>query len=88
MRGAAIAAGFGAAALWMLIFGLLAGGLRAYAWWTLIAGALAWLVAVGLTRFGDRGVAAGVAIAAGLAVSVGAVAVGIGWAHSGNWPMW
>jgi hypothetical protein len=88
VRGAAVAAGLGAAALWMLVFGLLASSLRAYAWWTLLAGVLAWLVALGLARLGDRGVAVGVAIATGLALSAAAIAVAVQWADTGNWPMW
>jgi hypothetical protein len=88
VRGAAVAAGLGAGALWMLVFGLLAGGLRAYAWWTVLAAAVAWLVSLGLARYGDRGVAVGVAISTGLAISVAAVAVATRWADSGDWPMW
>jgi hypothetical protein len=88
VRGAAVAAGVGAATLWTLVFGLLASGVRGYAWWTVLAAALAWLVALGLARFGDRGVAVGVAIATGLAVSIAAVAVATRWAGSGDWPMW
>jgi hypothetical protein len=88
VRGTAVAAGLSTAALWMLIFGLLGGGLRAYAWWTLFAGAVGWLVSVGLARFGDRGVAVGVAISTGLAMSIAAVSLAIEWGNSGNWPMW
>jgi hypothetical protein len=88
VQGAQVAAGLGAATLWMLMFGLLAGGLRGYAWWTVFAGALAWLVALALARLGDRGVAVGVAIATGLALSVAAVAVAVRWAEIGDWPMW
>ena len=88
VRGSAVAAGLGAGALWMLVFGLLAGGLRAYAWWTALAAAMGWLVSLGLARYGDRGVAVGVAISTGLAMSIAAVAVAARWAASGDWPMW
>jgi hypothetical protein len=88
VRGGAVAAGFGAAVLWMLVFGLLAGGLRAYAWWTVFAGVLAWLVSLGLARFGDRGVAVGMAISTGLTMGIAAVAVAVRWANTGDWPMW
>jgi hypothetical protein len=47
-----------------------------------------WLVSVGLARFGDRGVAVGVAISTGLAMSIAAVSLAIEWGNSGNWPMW
>jgi hypothetical protein len=88
VRGTAVAAGLSAAALWMLVFGLLAGGVRAYAWWTVFAGAVGWVVALGLARFGDRGVAVGVAISTGLALSIAATAVAVQWGNSGDWPMW
>lgn len=88
VRGSAIATGLGAAALWMFTFGLLSSRLPGYAWWTLFAGALAWPAAVGLARFGDRGVAAGVAISTGLAMSIATISVGTRWVGSGDWPMW
>jgi hypothetical protein len=88
VRGSAVVAGLGAGALWMLVFGLLAGGLRAYAWWTALAAAAGWLVSLGLVRYGDRGVAVGVAISTGLAMGIAAVVVAIRWANSGDWPMW
>lgn len=88
VRGGAVSAGFGAAALWMLLFGLLGHGLRGYAWWTVLAGGAAWLLALALARFGDRGVAAGMAVAVGLAGAIGAIAVATRWANTGVWPMW
>jgi hypothetical protein len=72
----------------MLVFGLLAGTLRAYAWWTTLAATMGWLVSLALARYGDRGVAVGVAISTGLAMSIAAVAVAARWAASGDWPMW
>lgn len=88
VRRAALGSGAGAAAAWALFFGLLGRDLASYAWWTLIASGLAWLTALGLTRFGDRGVAAGIAIVTSAAVSIVAVLVGIRWAGTGDWPLW
>lgn len=82
-----VLAGAGAGTVWMLLFGLLAGTARGYCWLT-IAGALtAWLAALGLVRFGDRGVAAGVALAAGVGLAVAGVVVTVSWAY-GNWLLW
>ena len=41
-----------------------------------------------LARHGDRGVAVGVAAAAGVGWSVAAIAVAVGWATTGDWPLW
>lgn len=87
IRGSAVAAGLGSGGMWMLLFGLLAQSVRSYAWFTVAAAAAAWLVAVVLTRRGDRGVAVGVAISAGVALSIATVVVGVMWAAVG-WPMW
>ncbi|MFC4109869.1 hypothetical protein [Micromonospora zhanjiangensis] len=88
VRRSALAAGALGAALWALLFGLLGRDLVGYAWWTLIAGAAAWLAVLGLTRFGDRGVAAGIAIVTSAAVSIATVLVAIRWADTGDWPLW
>jgi hypothetical protein len=88
VKGGAVAAGGASAAAWMLVFGFVDTTLRGYAWWTLFAGAVAWAVAAGLTRAGDRGVAAGIAAATAIAWSAAAIAVAIGWATTGDWPMW
>jgi hypothetical protein len=86
-RTGAVAAGAGAGALWMLLFGLVASGARAYAWWTIAAALVAWLVALLLARFGDRGVAAGVALTSGLGLAIAGVVV---FAHllGGHWLLW
>jgi hypothetical protein len=88
VRGSAVAAGAGAAAAWMLVFGLVDTTLRGYAWWSLLAGGAAWAVAALLTRIGDRGAAAGIAAATGIAWSATAIAVAVGWAATGDWPLW
>ncbi|MEV1289430.1 hypothetical protein [Micromonospora sp. NPDC049679] len=88
VRPGAIAAGAGATALWLLFFGLLGGSVSGYAWWTLLAGAVAWVVALGLARFGDRGVAAGVAMLTAVGWAIAAIAVAVRWASSGDWPLW
>jgi hypothetical protein len=72
----------------MLLLGLLgAGSVRAYGWWTILAGAVAWLLAVILARYGDRGVAVGTAIAVGCAWAIAAAVLAIAWLGSG-WPLW
>jgi hypothetical protein len=59
----------------MLLFGLLGGSLTGYQWWTFSAGAVSWGIAGLLARFGDRGVAVGVAISTGVAVAIAGVTV-------------
>ncbi|SDY14328.1 hypothetical protein SAMN05444365_101819 [Micromonospora pattaloongensis] len=88
VRPGAIAAGAGGAAAWLLLFGLLGTSLPGYAWWTLFAGALAWLVALALVRFGDRGVAVGVAMVTAVGWGIAATAVALRWAGAGDWPLW
>jgi len=88
VRGGPVAAALGAAAAWLLLFGLLGRDLRSYAWWTIAAGAIAWLVALVLARVGDRGAAVGVAIATSLGWGFAATAVAVRWATTGDWPLW
>lgn len=88
VRGAALSAGLGAGAAWLLFIGLLGRDLRGYVWWTFLAGATAWAATWMLTRQGDRGVAAGVAISTGVAWSVAAAAVAVRWGMTGDWPLW
>lgn len=83
-----VLAGAGAGALWMVLFGLLGADLTGYAWWTLASGAVAALAALGLARYGDRGVAVGGALAVGVALAAAAVPVAVRWAMTGDWPMW
>jgi len=79
--------GTAAGLLWMLLFGLLAHTPRAYAWWTIAAGAAGWIAAFVLARSGDRGVAAGVAIASGLGVAIAFSVVAVDLFH-GRWLLW
>ena len=58
-----------------------------YVWWSVAAGCLGWLAAVALARFGDRGVAVGVAVACAVGVAVSFVVVTVEWAQ-GNWLLW
>ncbi|MEU1757054.1 hypothetical protein ABZ436_30995 [Micromonospora matsumotoense] len=88
VTGAAVASGGALAAAWLVLFGLLGRDVAGYAWWTVLAGALAWLAALALVRYGDRGVGTGVAIvtAGGWSIAFGIVVVR--WAVSADWPMW
>lgn len=88
VRPGAVAAGCGAAAAWLLGFGLLGGDLPGYLWWTLLGGVVAWLAAVALVRMGDRGVAVGLSIVTAIGWSIAAAALAVRWATTGNWPMW
>jgi hypothetical protein len=80
-------AGAAVTAVWLLLFGLLATSASGYVWLTLGASAAAWLCALALVRFGDRGVAAGIAITTGLGIGVAVVLVIQRWVTSG-WPLW
>lgn len=86
-RPGAVLVGAGSAALWMLLFGLLGHGARSYCWWSISAGIAAWLAAWILARSGDRGVAAGVAMASGLGVAIAMSVVMIRWI-GGDWILW
>ncbi|ASW58062.1 hypothetical protein CIK06_27450 [Plantactinospora sp. KBS50] len=88
VRGGAVALGIVVTIAWLLCFGLLGRSLAGYVWWTVLGGGIAWLVAALLTRYGDRGAAAGIAMATSLGWSVAAVVVAVRWGGSGDWPLW
>ncbi|MCG5450407.1 MULTISPECIES: hypothetical protein [Micromonospora] len=88
VTGGGVATGGGAAAGWLLLFGLLGTDVASYARWTVFAGLLAWATALVLVRFGDRGVATGVAIVTAGGWSIAAAVVAVRWATSGDWPLW
>jgi hypothetical protein len=79
--------GAGVAAAWMLLFALLASSTRSYFWFTFVAAALAGGGAGLLVRHGDRGVAAGAAMATGLGFAIAAGVVVQRWVTTG-WPLW
>lgn len=87
VRPGAVLVGAGVAAAWLLLVGLLATSARSFGWLTLVASGIAWLVALALVRAGDRGAAAGVAIAGGLGLAVAWIVVIIKWVTTG-WPLW
>ena len=80
--------GLGAGAVWIVLFGALGRDLASYAWWTLLAAVTAWAVAMVLSLIGDRGVAVGVALAAGLGMSIAMAFVGARWIDTYDWPLW
>ncbi len=86
-RTGAIWLGLAAGGLWMLLLSLLATTARGYAWWSIVSGAVAWGASVVLARFGDRGVAVGVALAGGVAVAITGIVVIAHWA-GGHWLLW
>jgi len=79
-------AGGGAAAAWMLFIGLLGTSTQSYVWLTIVAALVAAGCALALARFGDRGVAVGVAIVTGLALSVAMAVTLQRWITTG-WPL-
>jgi hypothetical protein len=83
----AVFAGGGATATWLLLVGLLSTSLSSYLWLTLAAAVPAWIASAVLLRFGDRGVAAGVAGTAGLGVAIVFTVIIQQWATVA-WPMW
>jgi hypothetical protein len=81
-------AGIGAAIVWFALFGSIGRDLFSYAWWTIAAAVSAWAVAVVLSVLGDRGVAIGVALTAGLGLSVAGALVALRWITTSDWPLW
>ncbi|SCF33736.1 hypothetical protein [Micromonospora mirobrigensis] len=88
VTGSGVAMGGALAAAWLLLFGLLGRDVPGYGWWTVFAGAIAWLAALALVRFGDRGVATGVAIVTAGGWSLAAAVLAVRWAATGDWPLW
>jgi hypothetical protein len=86
-RPGSVLVGAAAATVWMMLFGFLAHSARAYAWWTIVAGLVAWAVSAVLVRAGDRGVAAGVALASGVGVAIAMSVVLVRWT-GGHWLLW
>ena len=85
---APLLAGMAAAMLWLALFGLLGNNLVTYAWWTVLAAVTAWVVALILTVLGNRGVAVGVAIVAGLGLSIAMGFVTYRWITTLDFPLW
>ncbi len=87
VRPGAMLAGAGGAAAWLLMIGLLATSAAGYAWLTISGSVISGLVALVLVRYGDRGVAAGAAIATGFGLAVAMSVVVQRWITTG-WPLW
>ena len=85
---APLLAGIGSTLLWFALFGALGRDLASYAWWTLVAAITAWAVATVLALLGDRGVAVGVALTAGVGLSVASFFVASRWITTYDWPLW
>ncbi len=83
----AVAIGVLAGTVWMALLGVLGTTARSYVWWTIAAGLLGGWAALALARLGDRGVAAGVALACGIGVTVSFVVVTVHWV-GGHWLLW
>jgi hypothetical protein len=88
VRGLAVLAGLAGATCWLILFSLLGSDLSGQVWWTVAAGGAAWLAALVLVRYGDRGVAVGVAAATGVGWAFAGAAVAVHWGFTGDWPLW
>ncbi|HEX6969504.1 MAG TPA: hypothetical protein VF174_11940 [Micromonosporaceae bacterium] len=88
VRASAAVVGGLAAGLWLLTFGLLGRDLSGFLWGTFAGGLSAWVVALVLALVGDRGVAAGIAVAVGVGLSLCTVVLATAWAVTGDWPLW
>jgi hypothetical protein len=80
-------AGIGGASVWFLFFALLATNARSYTWSTIVAGVTAGLAAAVLNRYGDRGVALGIAVTSAFGVSIAGLLVGVRYL-GGDWILW
>ncbi|MGA8117543.1 MAG: hypothetical protein WCA46_28225 [Actinocatenispora sp.] len=87
VRSGAVWAGLGCAALWFVMFAAVSWNLRAYVWGAVIAGVLALVTSLVLARYGDRGVAVGIAGATGVGLGIAGVIV-LSSALNGHWLLW
>src|SRR4051794_39093093 len=85
---APLLAGIGSTLVWLALFGAIGRDLVSYTWWTLTAALSAWAVAAVLAVLGDRGVATGVALAAGFGLSIATAFVANRWITTNDWPLW
>jgi hypothetical protein len=85
---APLLSGMAAALIWFALFGLIGQDLVSYAWWTIAAAVGAWAVALVLSVLGDRGVAVGVAIVSGVALSIAMSFVTYRWITTLDFPLW
>lgn len=87
IRSAAVWAGIGTTSVWFMFFALLAWSVRSYAWLTIVAGVTAGLAAAILNRYGDRGVAVGIAVTSAVGVGIAGALVGVRYLV-GDWILW
>lgn len=88
VRPPAVLAGAGAGAVWLGLFALLGSDLRSHLWWVAAAGAVAWVAALALGWYGDRGVAVGLALVTGVVWAVAGGLVAASWLVTADWPLW
>ena len=83
----AIMTGAAAGALWMLLFGLVGRDARSYCWWSISAALVAWGCSAFLARYGDRGIAIGVAVSSSVGLAIAMLVVVVHWV-GGHWLLW
>jgi hypothetical protein len=72
---------------WQFVVAGFATTLRGLFWRTVVSVLVALAVAIAMLRYGDRGAAAGVALAASAGGCAAAVLVAVRWLTVG-WPLW
>ncbi|HEY7224315.1 MAG TPA: hypothetical protein VH561_12120 [Micromonosporaceae bacterium] len=87
VRISSVVLGAGMALAWQILLAGFSDSLRGLFWRCVAAVLVAWGVAGLLLRFGDRGAAAGVALASSLGGCVAAILVTVRWLTVG-WPLW
>jgi hypothetical protein len=82
-----VLAGVGVSVVWQLFIGLLATSARSLVWLVAAAACCAWLAALVLVRYGDRGVAVGAALGGCMGLTIAGILTVAGWATTG-WFLW
>lgn len=89
VRASMVLAGSAGAAVWFLVWLLaFARSAPSFTWVTLIASIIASVAAALLFRYGDRGVATGVAGVTGACLAIAGLVVELHYVMSGSWIMW
>lgn len=88
VRLSGLASGLLAGVAWLTLFAQFGTDPAGHLWGVWVGGLLAWLAALLLAHYGDRGAAVGVAVATGMGWSVTTELVWVLWVVTDDWPLW